>query len=325
MEISSDEDQAEPRSVTGREPAGNRSAPGREPDQVDHGPATLDSSILPADMTANKPLFNKVSKIINSHTSNAGGAGGGPVGMSGTLVCKDAFAVLATLLSVRPHGESSETPILLDCGVGDGRMLYLAASLLHPRPIRLLGVDICEPSMLNGDLLGGLGGFLSNKKGIKEMAKVRVDFFHAIFTPQETYDNAKAKAKAVAPPPRVKSLAGVTHVMAMWEGWDPKDQHELLRLVCLADSIVAMCFVQASAGKKRIDLHKLKWATVTGEVQVRLAVGGTTLTAYWLKRTSTHSQTRPPTRQDLESLLMWDTWKRPDKMLTRSRAVFDKP
>jgi hypothetical protein len=265
---------------------------------------------------ANVALFKQLSAVFIRSTSSAGGTGGAGVGMPGTLDAPSAFLVLSRLLAdgfLEDHGR-----VLVDCGVGDGRMLMLAAALLRPHPIRLIGVDFCENSMRCGvglcspDRNGYYHDAIMPHGDADPLGDVSVEWFHGIFTPVASLGQSRQGLAR-----RVESLAGATHVMAMWEGWHPDDQAELLELVKQATSIKVACFVQAWA--RGLDLANATegWASLEGPARVRLAGGRTTLRAYWLSKTG---GTRLAARDgdSRTSLLSWPQWVPAPERQTRA-------
>lgn len=311
---------------------------GLDPDDV----VPVKDWVVPDYMLANKELFDKVSTLFNAGTKNLGGNGGLGMGMPGTLVCGGAFKVLTRLLAVQPLADANgdiPDPVLLDCGVADGRMLLLAACLV-PR-IRLLGVEIDANSMQKGAQLCSPSRNENYKKqiiskygGQDPLGNKHVEWFWGVFEPMQAVRN---KHWGKYPPPRVLNLSGITHLMAMWQGWTPLDKRELLRLVREAPSIVSMCFVQSASGF--LDLaHETKgWAKVTGSASVQMVAAGTRLTAYWLQKTATMS--RPGRGHavvrhcdiDPRSIMLWDehtqvvhTQKRQTRSATEAMAQHNR-
>lgn len=193
-------------------------------------------------------------------------------------------------------------------------MLMLAA-VVDPGPLRLVGAEMWPGSMQCGWYLCSTGrnnryraGVMTKYGGQDPLPGVQVEWRWGIVTPKSRH--------GLKLPPRIVCLSGATHVLAVWEGWDPRDQRELLRLVRRASSVVAICVVQA---RKSGSLHLARitegWAKIEGEpVRVSLSGGGTTLWAYCLRKTAVSPATDPARA----SVLNQSAWISHEEIQTRA-------
>lgn len=117
--------------------------------------------------------------------------------------------------------------------------------------------------------------------------------------------------------PRVESIDGGTHFMAVWEAWTPFDQEYLFRMWVTTNSARVICMVQRRPTKGRFDPEAAAadWGdalTVTGPVSAQMEGQQTQLYAWTVRK-------REEWKYLPRSLLEWTPRQPPSVRVERDR------
>jgi hypothetical protein len=249
-------------------------------------------------------LAGRLYKTLAVRESKGGGAGGGSgYGISGSCAWKQLEPVLADLLK-----DVGSKGVVLDAGCAGGRLLW-AMAMMCPDGTVFHGFDLDERV--------DPGAALSISMSPKWDKELRDAILKAKSHMHFHVANATCGDKGPKDTPRVESIEGATHVIAVWEAWTTDDQEDFFEMWATTKSARVICMVQKRPTKDRFDpvAAAAGWEdvlTVTGPLPAPMEVGQTQLYAWTVRK-------REGWIHQLRSLMEWTPRQPPLVRVERDR------
>jgi hypothetical protein len=227
--------------------------------------------------------------LLKKRDEQTGGVGGSSGrGMTGSVSPNHLMAILMNFLPCAGSGGA----IVCDAGCSSGRLLWAMMAWLGPANNRFIGFDLDSRVDKGVTVSTKMPSSWSDKEVTRLVRENRVELHVAMAT---AYDATVA---------RVKSIDGVTHLMAVWEAWTPADQTYLWDLFCYTTTVKVFCMVMKKPLDNASYFNPVKEANREGftceKLPAQMECGKTWMYAYIVRKPADRPVTPRP-----ESVTAW--------------------